>query len=128
MKISFRATTLWLVLCALALLGQAHTPTTSASLSGSVQSDQGNALIGASIMAVHLPTGVRRVVATDELGSFAIADMVAGGPYTVQVSQPGYRTQLLTNVFLVANKPVKLDVVLDKAVGSARPAARASSR
>lgn len=123
MKTTFRTGALGLLTGTLALLAQAQ-PLGGVSLGGNVQSDKGEALTGASVTAIHLPTGVRRVVATDGLGTFSMADLVAGGPYTVQVTQPGFRPQLLTNVFLVADKPVKLDLTLDTATGETRRAAR----
>ena len=64
---------------------------TTSSMSGQVTDDQG-AVIGATVVAVHEPTGTRYGVSTNAEGRFAINNMRVGGPYTVQVSFVGYKT------------------------------------
>jgi iron complex outermembrane receptor protein len=84
----------------------------TASISGTVVSDKDETLVGAVVTAVHLPTGIRRSATTSATGSFSIPEMLHGGPYTLQVTQLSYRPQLLTNVFLVPNKVMQLNLQL----------------
>lgn len=81
-------------------------------LSGSIQSDRNEALAGTSIVVVHLPTGTRYTVSTDGLGNFAVPNLLAGGPYAIKATQPGFRSQLLTDVFLSASRPMQLELTL----------------
>ncbi|WP_071595199.1 TonB-dependent receptor [Hymenobacter aerophilus] len=87
----------------------------TAGISGVVSSDKQLNLANVSITAIHIPTGVRRTARTDEQGRFSINTMLVGGPYAVQISQEGYRTQLLTNVFLEGGKTSQFNNVLSPA-------------
>ncbi|OON70640.1 hypothetical protein B0919_01060 [Hymenobacter sp. CRA2] len=84
----------------------------STNLSGTIKSEKDEMVVGASVVAIHMPTGIRRSSTSDASGKFAIPDMLTGGPFTVQISQPGFRPQVVTNVFLTVDKPVQLDFTL----------------
>ncbi|WP_171025557.1 TonB-dependent receptor [Hymenobacter jeollabukensis] len=84
----------------------------NASLSGTVKSDKDELVVSASVVAIHMPTGIRRTSTTDAFGNFSIPDMLPGGPFTLQILQSGFRTQVLTNVFLTAEKPTQLEFTL----------------
>ncbi|QNH61916.1 TonB-dependent receptor [Hymenobacter sediminicola] len=102
-----------LLLGVLLLLTQvAQGQSTGTSIAGSVSSATGDILVGATVAAIHLPSGIRRTATTDGTGQYAIPEVLAGGPYTVQVAHPGHRTQLLTNVFLVAGQTVQFPFTL----------------
>ncbi|MBF9221499.1 TonB-dependent receptor [Hymenobacter ruricola] len=101
----------------------ATTATATAEITGSVQAENGTALTGVNIVALHLPTGIRRVVITDNTGAFGLKMLLPGGPYALQISQPGFRPQVINNVFLSVDKPstLKLTLVADVvAVGTRR--------
>ncbi|TGE17180.1 TonB-dependent receptor [Hymenobacter elongatus] len=106
-------------LCAQGAQAQA----TTAGITGAVSSDKNEALAGATVAAIHLPTGIRRSITSDGVGSFTITDLLVGGPYTLQVVQAGYRTLLVNNVFLVADKQALFNFTLNPelvAVGTRR--------
>lgn len=107
-------TRFWLVLISLVscTICSASAQTANAALAGAVQSAAGTPVAGASVTAIHLPTGVRRSTITDSTGAFTIADALVGGPFTVQVVQANFRPQLITNVFLASEKSVQLSVAL----------------
>ncbi len=89
----------------------------TASLSGQVVAaspdGQGTPQAEATLILINLNTSVRRTVITDANGRFVLTGLAAGGPYIVQVRQPGFRTQSITNVFLKADQPTDLAVVLN---------------
>lgn len=93
-----------------------ETPTPEApaksSVTGAVQSEANDALVGTSIIAVHLITGARHTTVADGLGNFSLPDLPAGGPYAIKVEQSGFRPQLLTDVLLGANKNMHLELTL----------------
>lgn len=93
------------------------------SIAGSVQSADQQQLGKAHVTVVHVPTGAKRAAVTDANGQFALADLTAGGPYVVQVSQPGFQPRMADNVFLPADKPVHLSFVLNRPGARPRPAA-----
>ena len=59
---------------------------TTSSLSGNITDSKGEALLGASIVAIHVPSGTQYATMTDNAGNYRIQNMRIGGPYTVTVS------------------------------------------
>ena len=64
---------------------------TNSSISGSVYDKDSQTLPGASILAVHTPSGTRYSASTDGSGSFSISNMRVGGPYKIVVSFVGFK-------------------------------------
>lgn len=75
--------------------------------------DSKETLPGASIKATHTPTGSVYTVITNSAGRFNIGNMRVGGPYIVEVSFVGFKTQKLENVYLKLGESFNLDVKLD---------------
>ena len=82
--------------------GTAASGVAMASLGGAITTDQGAAATAATINVLHLPTGIRRTAVADARGGFELQGLIPGGPYIVQISQTGYRPQVLNNLFLPA--------------------------
>ncbi|MBW3654855.1 MAG: carboxypeptidase-like regulatory domain-containing protein, partial [Gemmatimonadetes bacterium] len=66
---------------------------TTGSLSGTVTTGAGEPVSGASVSAVHQPSGTRYTGTTRADGRFQIAGMRVGGPYTVTVARLGLGSQ-----------------------------------
>ncbi|WP_310394546.1 TonB-dependent receptor [Hymenobacter sp.] len=99
------------------------TLTTPAALTGQVSSAQGAVQPNASVAVISLATGTRRTAVANSSGNFTMTGLLAGGPYVVQVQQPGFRPQNITNVFLKAGESAALVVTLNPetvAVGTRR--------
>lgn len=73
---------------------------TSSSMSGTVTDVNGQALIGANVVAIHTPSGTMYGTSTDLDGGYRIPGMRIGGPYKVTVSYTGYAEQTVENIFL----------------------------
>ncbi len=73
---------------------------TTSSVSGIVVNQAGETLPGATVVAVHEPSGTRYGTATRSSGRFSISGMRVGGPYTVTVTFIGYESQRIEDVFL----------------------------
>ncbi len=61
-----------------------------ASLEGKVVNEDGEPLQGASVVAIHQPTGTRYGTSTRETGAYTIKGLRVGGPYIIEVSFIGY--------------------------------------
>ena len=68
---------------------------TTSSMAGKVtfDSQSGEEVIGATVVAVHTPSGTRYNAVTNTTGRFSIQGMRTGGPYEVTVSYVGYQTK-----------------------------------
>lgn len=88
---------------ALGLLGQ-HTALaqviTTSALTGTVVSDQGQPVAGASVSVVHEPTGSSYTATTRADGSFSLRGLRPGGPYTVTSRLDGYSPAESREVYL----------------------------
>jgi len=80
----------FIALCALAWpMHAAAQGVTTGALQGRVISAQGQPVAGASIIAIHAPSGTTYEATTREDGRFSIPGMRVGGPYSVTVAHSG---------------------------------------
>lgn len=83
---------------------------TTSSMAGKVTDEQGDALIGATIQAVHTPSGTKYTAAANVDGNYTIQGMRTGGPYTVTVTYIGYDPRNYNDVYLELGNTYRLDV------------------
>ena len=62
---------------------------TTSEIQGTV-SDGKTGLAGATVAALHIPTGTRYTTTTRKDGRFNLPNLRIGGPYTVTVTYVGY--------------------------------------
>lgn len=97
------------LICSLAIVANAQI--TTSSLEGAVIADNEDA-IGATIQAVHEPSGTRYTAITNVKGRYAIQGMRVGGPYKVTVSYIGFQSKTYENVYLSLGTPYRLSTTL----------------
>ena len=86
---------------------------TTSSLTGSVSDASGEPLIGANIVAVHLPSGTTYGTVTDLDGSFTIPNMRVGGPYKITTTYTGFGDNVTEGIMLRLGEAQKMDIVLE---------------
>ncbi len=88
---------------------------TTGVLSGSVVDSQGGVLPGATVVAVHTPTGTTYEGVTAADGRFTLLNVRAGGPYTVTATMSGFRkdTQTGIGVNLGEERTVNVKLILE---------------
>jgi len=86
---------------------------TTSSLSGRVASADGEAVPGATVVAVHTPSGTQYYSLTNEEGRYTINGMRTGGPYTVEISCLGYQKVNYTDVTLQLAEVYALNATLN---------------
>ena len=85
---------------------------TTSSLSGTVKTNTGEVLIGATVTATHEPTGTVYRVQSRTGGRFDINNMNPGGPYSVEVSFVNFANEKKSEVYLSLGESFKLDFAL----------------
>jgi hypothetical protein len=85
---------------------------TTAALNGKVKSTTGEALQGANVVALHVPSGTRYGAVTRGGGGFIVPNMRVGGPYTVTASLIGYKRHVREQIFLHLSQNLDLDFLL----------------
>jgi len=73
---------------------------TTSSLRGTLVDENGQALGGANVVAVHTPSGTKYGAITDFDGHYRISNMRVGGPYKVTLSFMGYDDFLKNSIYL----------------------------
>ncbi|MCF6237538.1 MAG: carboxypeptidase regulatory-like domain-containing protein, partial [Candidatus Marinimicrobia bacterium] len=76
---------------------------TTAGVNGKITATEGNVLVGANVIAKHLPTGRTYGASTMNDGYYYIPNMKIGGPYLLTVSYIGYSEQKAEDIFLSLN-------------------------
>jgi len=88
---------------------------TTASFSGTVVDTEGKGLPGASVKAVHVPTGSAFETLTRVDGRFDLPFVKVGGPYTVTASMSGFTPQVLKDLVLRLGENRDLKITLTQA-------------
>lgn len=89
-----------------------HAQVTSSAMSGSVKSNAGDLLPGATVEVIHKPTGTKYFSSTDGNGGYAVQGIRPGGPYTVKVTYIGFKTTEITEINAPLGNNITVNVVL----------------
>ena len=73
---------------------------TTSSIGGQIKDNSGEPLPGASVVAVHVPSGTKYGAATDFDGFYRISGMRIGGPYTITISYVGFNEDVNQGIYL----------------------------
>ena len=87
---------------------------TTSSMAGKVTLDTANGeeVIGATVVAVHEPSGTRYTAVTNTTGRFSINGMRTGGPYAVTISYIGFQPKTVKGITLQLAETYNLNVFL----------------
>src|SRR5664279_2631319 len=85
---------------------------TTSSITGFEKSDNGTPLDGATVTAIHQPSGTKYVTISKKDGNFTIPNTRIGGPYQLTVEYVGYTPQTVNNISLNLGEPFSTDITL----------------
>lgn len=85
---------------------------TTAVISGEAKDNKGEALVGATVVATHTPSGTRYGTVTNGAGRYVLPAVRVGGPFTVVVSYTGYESQTIENLYTTLGNETSANVVL----------------
>lgn len=100
------------LLCGRPVVGQTIT---TGTISGSVVDSQGGVLPGATVVAVHTPTGTVYEAVAQGDGRFTMLNVRVGGPYTVTVKMQGFRDEVTKGIDVVLGGERSLSIKLNLA-------------
>ncbi|MGB4849313.1 MAG: carboxypeptidase regulatory-like domain-containing protein, partial [Saprospiraceae bacterium] len=106
---------LLLAFCLIVANGLMGQGTTSSDMRGIITDANGEPVIGATVTAIHVPSGSTYGTATNVEGNYQLPGMRVGGPYTVTVSYTGYSSIILENVELRLGETYRHDFTLSEA-------------
>ncbi|SHF85638.1 TonB-dependent receptor [Flavisolibacter ginsengisoli] len=109
---------LTLLVCALAMGHFTFAQETNSSIGGIVKGSNNEPLVGATITAVHNPTGTVYRVISRTGGVFNISNMQPGGPYTITFSFVGFSDEKRDDVYLSLGQKSNFNVALADNTGN----------
>ncbi|WP_282038144.1 TonB-dependent receptor [Saccharicrinis aurantiacus] len=96
-------------------MGSLFAQITTSGLSGRVYSGA-EPLTGATVLAIHEPSGTRYATISNSAGLFDIQGMRSGGPYRVEFSFIGYNKEVHTEVNLSLGETYQINADLNEGV------------
>ena len=102
------------MLLTLSLTAMAQITTSSMAGKVTLDNESGEEVIGATVVAVHEPSGTRYTAVTNTTGRFSINGMRTGGPYEVTVSYIGFQPKTLKGITLQLAETYNLAVWLSE--------------
>lgn len=85
---------------------------TTSKIKGTVTDESGEALFGATVSVLHVPTGTLRGTTAQDNGRYTILNLRVGGPYKITFSYLGFKQQVVNDVFLTLGKTTNIDATL----------------
>ncbi len=105
-----------LVMVALATPAAQAQSITTGTLSGRVTTEEGDTTLpGATVTAIHQPTGTVYDGVTQADGRFNFQNVRVGGPYTVTVNLDGFKQQEITDIYVNLGETLNLPIALQVA-------------
>lgn len=101
---------------------------TTSTMKGVVKNESNIGLQGASIQAIHTPSGTKYSSISNQDGKFSILNMRIGGPYKVIVSFVGFQEETINDIYLDLGKVFNLDLSLKNANSTLNEVKVSSSR
>ena len=71
---------------------------TTSSISGVVVNEKKEVMVGASVVATHVPTGTTYKTVTNKTGTYVFPAVRVGGPFTVAASYVGYKNNQVADL------------------------------
>ncbi|MBC9911440.1 TonB-dependent receptor [Chitinophaga varians] len=109
--------TLCMLVCILLIPALIFAQETTADIAGIIGSADGP-VPGASIVALHQPTGTRYVTVSRKDGRFNLPNLRVGGPYVLTISYIGFKDEKRENIFLQLGQEYKADIKLQQSTST----------
>jgi hypothetical protein len=91
-----------------------YSQVTTSGMSGKITAGNNEPLVGATVAAVHVPTGTQYGTITNADGRYNVVGMRIGGPYKIEISYVGYQKAVFNDVQLQLGSNYVLDATLQE--------------
>lgn len=95
---------------AAAMVPPAMAQVTTSSIRGTVTTETGAPVSGASVVVTHTPSGTNATAVTNDAGVFSTRGLRVGGPYTVTISGGDFTPVEVTDIFVNLDETFDLPV------------------
>ena len=93
----------------------ARAQVTTAAMGGRVADVANEPIIGATVQAIHMPSGTQYGAITNMDGRYTIQGMRTGGPYKLSISYVGYQGVVYEDITLQLGEVYNLNVEMKEA-------------
>lgn len=107
-----------LLICLLAIPFALTAQVTTGSISGTVKDPAGADLAGASIEALHEPSGSVYRSVSGKNGVFTIPSLRVGGPYKLTITFIGFKKEEITDIYVQLGEATKINTALSTEAGN----------
>lgn len=101
---------------------------TTAEIQGIITEKNGTTLTGATIIALHQPTGTKYTTTSRKDGRYNLANVRVGGPYVITVTYVGFSEDKLNDIILTLGQAFKADFNLTPASGEMKEVVVSATR
>jgi hypothetical protein len=85
---------------------------TTSVISGVVSDDKGEGLVGATVVATHVPSGTRYGSSTNASGRYNLPAVRVGGPFTITVTYTGFEPQTTEGIYTTLGSAANVDFTM----------------
>lgn len=85
---------------------------TSGTITGTVKDAKGAVLSGATVEAIHEPSGSKYKTVTGTSGKFNLPGLRVGGPYKLTITYVGFQVETVTDIYVQLGVPSSVEVGL----------------
>ena len=107
-----------LTVCLLLLGFLAKAQETTSEIQGTVSDNGQTPLAGATITAIHQPTGTKYATTSRKNGQYNLANIRVGGPYLITTTFVGFQEEKQNSIFLTLGTAFKADFTLQTSAAS----------
>lgn len=85
---------------------------TTGTITGTAKDGKGTELVGATVEAIHEPSGTVYRTISSKGGQFNLPSLRVGGPYRVTVTYVGFKTEVYPDLFIQLGDATKINALL----------------
>lgn len=103
---------------AIIVIEAGYSQVTTSSITGTIKDRKGDLLTGATVIAIHEPSGTKYLTVSKSGGVFNLPGLRAGGPYKVTISYIGFKDEVLEGINLTLGDSYNINAEITDDIAS----------